>query len=195
MEKKLNLRLKFLQARYPNAEIEVWCMDEHRLGLHPILRRVWVPQGSQPMASVIQKYQWMWLYGFVHPESGETYWWVLPYVNTEIFNRVLADFAREYGLGSDKRVLLAIDQAGWHISHDLELPEGIDLIYLPAYSPELQPAERLWPLANEIVANHSPSSLDELEALLVLRCQQLIKQHDFISGLTCYYWWPKTRAA
>lgn len=110
----------------------------YRLGLHPILRRVWVPEGSQPIASVIQKYKWMWLYGFVHPESGETYWWIIPYVNTEIFNRVLADFASEYGLGSDKRVLLAIDQAGWHISNDLVLPEGIDLIYLPAYSPELQ---------------------------------------------------------
>ncbi|MBD2499480.1 helix-turn-helix domain-containing protein [Anabaena azotica FACHB-119] len=69
------------------------------------------------------------------------------------------------------------------------------IIYLPAYSPELQPAERLWPLANEIVANHSPSSLDELEALLVLGCQELMKQHNLISGLTCYHWWPRTREA
>ena|GEM_PF-3674566 len=72
------------------------------------------------------------------------------YVNTEIFNQVLADFATEYGLGSDKRVLLTIDQAGWHTSNDLDLPEGIDLIYLPAYSPELQPAERLWPLTTHL---------------------------------------------
>ncbi len=48
--KKLDLKLKFLQARYPNAEIEIWGMDEHRLGLHPILRRVWVPEGEQPIA-------------------------------------------------------------------------------------------------------------------------------------------------
>lgn len=66
------LLLKFLQARYPNAEIEVWSMDEHRIGLHPILRRIWVSEGSQPIATVSQKYKWMWLYGFVHPESGET---------------------------------------------------------------------------------------------------------------------------
>jgi transposase len=85
----------------------------------------------------------MWLYGFVHPESGETYWWILPTVNTEIFNRVLADFASQYDLGTNKRVLLVIDQAAWHTSHNLDLPEGLDLIYLPPYSPELQPAERL----------------------------------------------------
>jgi hypothetical protein len=101
LEKKLDLKLRFLQARYPNAEIEIWSMDEHRIGLHPILRRIWVSEGEQPIASVRQRYKWMWLYGFVHPESGETYWWILPTVNTEIFNRVLADFAREYGLGTD----------------------------------------------------------------------------------------------
>ena len=193
-KKKLNLRWQFLQAKYPNAEIEVWSMDEHRLGLHPILRRIWIPQGEVPLAKVEQKYKWMWLYGFVHPESGETYWWILPQVNTQVFNRVLTDFAQEYSVNENKRVLLVVDQAGWHTSHDLILPQGIDIIYLPAYSPELQPAERLWPLANEVVANCSPQSLDELEELLVYRCQQLMKQHDLIQGLTNYQWWPKTRS-
>jgi hypothetical protein len=133
-------------------------MDEHRLGLLPILRRMWIPLGEQPIATVQQKYQWMWLYGFVHPESGETYWWILPSVNTSVFNRVLAEFAAEYGIGKNQRILLTLDSAGWHTSNDLVLPEGIDLIYLPAYSPELQPAERLWPLTNEVVANFSPVS-------------------------------------
>ncbi|NEP85696.1 MAG: hypothetical protein F6K18_02020 [Okeania sp. SIO2C2] len=86
----------------------------------------------------------------------------------------LDDFATEYGLGKNKRVLLVIDQAGWHTSHSLKIPEGLNLIYLPAKSPERQPAERLWPLTNEVVANSSPLSLDELEELLVFRCQQLM---------------------
>lgn len=64
----------------------------------------------------------------------------------------------------------------------LDIPEGLDLIYLPPKSPELQPAERLWPLTNEIVANSSPYCLDELEKLLVFRCQKLMKQHDLIQG-------------
>ncbi|WP_287245117.1 MULTISPECIES: transposase [unclassified Okeania] len=54
--------------------------------------------------------------------------------------------------------MLVIDQAGWHTSHSLKIPEGLDFIYLPAKSPELQPAERLWPLTNEVVANSSPLS-------------------------------------
>lgn len=124
-------------------------MDEHRLGLKPVLRKVWVPQGEQPIASVNWRYEWLWLYGFVRPESGETYWWILPYVRTDIFSLVLENFAKHFGVGKHKRILLAMDQAGWHISKDLEVPEGIHTIFMPSHSPKLQPAERLWPVTNE----------------------------------------------
>jgi hypothetical protein len=48
----------------------------------------------------------------VHPESGETYWWILPKVNINLFNRVLADFAQHFGVGKNKRIILALDRAG-----------------------------------------------------------------------------------
>jgi hypothetical protein len=51
----------------------VWCQDEQRLGLKQKICRVWTPVGEQPIASVKTQYQWLWVYGFVHPESGETY--------------------------------------------------------------------------------------------------------------------------
>ena len=194
MEKKLSCELFRLQAQYPEADIEVWSEDEHRLGLQSVLRRVWTPVGEQPIAGVKTQYKWLWLYGFVHPESGENYWWILPYTNTQLFNRVLADLAREFQLNRNKRVLLVLDQAGWHISHQLKLPAGLELMFLPAHSPELQPAERLWPLTNEVIANHTPRSLSELEELLVIRCQKLLEQQDLVKGLTCYHWWPMTRA-
>ncbi len=201
MEKKLYLEIQFLKAKYPQAEIELWCEDEHRLGLQPILRRVWTPIGEQPIAGVKPQYQWLWLYGFVHPESGENKAWILPSVNMELFNRVLADFAREFQLNKNKRVLLVLDQAGWHTTGKLELPEGLDLYFLPSHSPELyakryplgQPAERLWPLTNEVIANYSPHNLKELEELLIVRCRKLLQQQDLVSGLTCYHWWPLTR--
>lgn len=107
---------------------------------------------------------------------------------------MLADFAREFQLNRNKRVLLVLDQAGWHIAHQLQLPEGLDLYFLPAHSPELQPAEKLWPLTNEVIANYRVHSLKQLEELLVIRCQKLLQQRDLIRGLTCYHWWPKTRA-
>ena len=190
MEKKLNLEQRRLRVEYPAADIEVWAMDEHRLGLKPVQRRVWAQQGEQPIAAVKWRSQWLWLYGFVHPESGETYWWILPKVNINLFNRVLADFAQHFGVGKNKRIILALDRAGWHISDQVEIPEGIHLLFLPPYSPELQPAERLWPLINEPIANRSFQSLDELEDVLFYRCQRLLQLQQLIRGLTFFHWWP-----
>jgi transposase len=61
-------------------------------------------------------------------------------------------FAQAVGAGLAKRVLLVLDQASWHSSQALVVPEGIHLLYLPPYAPELQPCERLWPLSNEGIA-------------------------------------------
>ncbi len=50
-----------------------------------------------------------------------------------------------------------LDLAGWHTSDKLVLPEGIDLFFLPSHSPELQPAEGLWPLTNEAIGSRDGS--------------------------------------
>jgi transposase len=102
--------------------------------------------------------------------------------------------AQHFGLGHNKRVLLALDQAGWHTSDQLQVPEGIHLMFIPSHSPELQPAERLWPLTNEPIANQSFQSLDELEEVLFHRCRPLLQQQELIRGLTFFHWWPRTAA-
>lgn len=185
----MKAELERLQTAYPEAQVQLWAEDEHRVGLKPILRRVYVAEGEQPTAEVHWRYQWLWLYACVRPHSGETYWWSLPYVNTVLFSRVLADFAREFDLGKHQRVLLVVDQAGWHSTQKLVVPDGIHLFPLPAYSPELQPAERLWTLTNEPIANRSFETLDDLEAMLIARCQVLLQQQDLIRGLTGFHWW------
>ena len=105
MEKKLATQVEELKKTYPEAEIQLWCEDEHRLGLKPVIRRIYVPEGEVPVANINLKFKWLWLYAFVHPKSGETYWWILPYVNTEIFNQVLEDFAHKFGLGPNKLLI------------------------------------------------------------------------------------------
>lgn len=75
--------------------------------------------------------------------TGDTYWLILPTVNTEAMTLALAEFARAVGAGRDKQILLLVDNAGWHRSTALVVPDGIELVYLPAATPELQPAERL----------------------------------------------------
>ncbi len=83
---------------------------------------------------------------------------------------MLDGFAATVGAGPDKTVILVLDGAGWHVSKRLRAPDGIRLCFLPPYTPELQPAEHLWPLADETVANRSFASLDELADALDRRC-------------------------
>lgn len=108
---------------------------------------------------------------------------------------MLKDFADHFGVGQTKRIVLPLDQAGWHTSKHLLVPEGIHLVPLPPYSPELQPAERLWPLVDEPIANQAFGTLDEAEELVYQRCRRLLHQQQLIQGLTCYHWWPEVDAA
>src|SRR5258707_5310017 len=62
---------------------------------------------------------------------------------------------------------------------------------LPAYSPELQPAEHLWPLTNTVLANRHFASIDELEDVQAERCVALQARPDLIRSTTLFHWWPR----
>ncbi len=98
-------------------------------------------------------------------------------------------------VGKERRILLVVDKAGWHTGKEVELPEGIHLEFLPKGSPELMPAERLWPLTNEALANGLFEQIAEVEEALVERCVELLDQPEVIRDLTNYHWWPKEEAA
>jgi transposase len=70
------------------------------------------------------------------------------------------------------------------------VPEGIALVVLPSYAPELQPAERLWTLVDEPLANRAVADLDGLEAVLVERCRTLQTDPQRLKAHTRYHWWP-----
>jgi transposase len=178
---------------HPDAVIELWAMDEHRVGLIPILRRVWAPRGRRPRAVVRPRYEWLYLIAFVHPESGRTSFWIVPQLNGEVFAATLQAFAEEQGFNERKRLLLVLDGAGWHTADRVKAPPGGTFIIQPPYSPELQPAERLWPISNEPLANRTFPSLADLEALLARRCCEMTEMQDLLRRLCFYHWWPSTQ--
>jgi hypothetical protein len=170
-------------------------MDEHRVGLKPIVRRVWARRGQRAVVRVRPRYQWRYLSAFVHPASGRTWWLLLPTVRVELFSLALAEFARAVGAGPGRWIVLVLDGAGWHTGRAVEVPEGIALAFLPAYSPELQPAEHLWPLTDAPLVNHACGDIAELEERQVERCRQLQAQPERIASLTAFHWWPDTASS
>jgi transposase len=178
--------------------------------LKPVIRRVWAKRGQRPSAVAQPRYKWLYLYAFVHPTSGAVEWFTGSTVDTALFSAVLARFAAAIGAGPHKRVLLVLDGAGsrrcpatpaasrcaatakgWHVSADLVVPEGIRLVFLPPSTPELQPAEHLWPLTNEAVANQHFATLADLGRALATRCRVLTAQPDILRANTLFHWWPK----
>ena len=85
----------------------------------------------------------MWLAGFVCPPTGETYWWIVPFLNHQIFSHILADVAPHFQIPERKRVILVLEQATFHTTEKNTIAEGIEVLFLPPRSPELQPTERL----------------------------------------------------
>src|SRR4051794_41889918 len=113
-----------------------------RVGLKPVLRRVWAPCGKRPVAKVKRRYKWVYVYGFVRPTTGETYWLILPTVNVEAFSLALKHFAEGVGAGEEKRVLLVLDKAGWHTGGGGGGSASKEIKFFPSRAPGLQPSPR-----------------------------------------------------
>ena len=115
-------------------------------------------------------------------------------VSKPFFEALLASFAREAGAGRDRTIVLVLDNAGWHGEAGLDIPDGARLIFLPPYTPELQPAETLWELVDEPLANEHIGTIEELEDIIAKRCVALADERATIKSRTGFHWWPKIAA-
>jgi transposase len=159
--------------------------------LKPLLRRLWAPIGQRPIVPVQPRFAWRYLVGFVHPATGRTIFHLASTVSIPVFEAELAAFARQAGAGPTKQIVLVLDRAGWHTSARLRVPDHVHVLFLPPYSPELQPAEHLWPLTNSVLVNRHFASIEEPEEVQFARCADLQRHPDLIRSTTRFHWWPQ----
>jgi transposase len=193
--KRLSRTVDRIHAAHPGATVKVWAQDEHRLGLKPVQRRVWLLPDMERIAPVWPRYEWCYVSGWVRPETGASYWLLVPRIGTDVYSQLLAEFAGAHGLGRDKHIVPEVDQAGWHRSSKVVLPAGLHLEFLPPYALELQPAERLWALIDQAVANRVVATLDELLDELSARCRVVQSRTLELARRTCFHWWPRQALA
>ena len=191
IQKKLVDAVAEEAAKYPDKPVEVFATDEHRIGLKPVTRRVWAPIGERPIAHGHHRFDWLYVTAFASPATGETFWYLSNGVSKEFFEALLETFAREAEAGLARIIVLVLDNAGWHGAANLKIPEGIRLIYLPPYSPELQPAETLWALVDEPIVNKHIATIEELDTKIASQCVALAEQREQIRTRTGFHWWPK----
>jgi transposase len=90
-----------------------------------------------------------------------------------------------------RRIVLQLDNAGWHGPENLTVPDGIKLVFQPAHSPELQPAEHLWTFVDEPRVNRHFKTIEHLDQAVAERCVALTQQQDLIRDRTFFHWWPR----
>jgi transposase len=108
-----------------------------------------------------------------------------------LFEEERAAVARQAGASAKKQIVLVLDRAGWHSTQRLRVPDHVHVLFLPPYSPELQPAEHLWPLTNASLVNRHFASIEELEDAQAAHCVALPAPPELVRSTTHFSWWPK----
>jgi len=159
---KKTLLEKLIKACEGAKTVHLLVWDEHRLGLIPVIRRVWGLRGFKVTAPYRTKYDWTYSYEALEV-GGDNKMHVayLPTMNKEnsmMFLKMIADTDPE------ARFIMIGDQAGAHPKPDDEnLPANVRLIPLPAYSPELNPTEELGDIAKDQICNKVFDKIEDLE--------------------------------
>ena len=115
--------------------------DEARFGRINKPRYCWCFPGFRPEVPCHHIREYRYAYGAVEPLTGESFFLVLPYSNTECMNIFLRGLSESF---PKDKIVLVCDGATWHRSKELEIPPNIELLYLPLATPEMNPIEQIW---------------------------------------------------
>jgi transposase len=115
--------------------------DEARFGRINDPSCCWAPSGVRPEVGAQMIREYVYVFGAVSPQDGCHDSLVLPYANTEAMSIFLEEVGKRH---SGERILMFMDQASWHRSKVLEIPQNMELAFLPPYSPDLNPQEQIW---------------------------------------------------
>jgi transposase len=171
----------------PLCSVEFWFQDEARVGQQGTLTRVWAEKGSRPRLIRQQQYEYAYIFGAVCPSSGESVGLVLPSSNSEAMNLHLKAISDR--VLNNKHAVVIMDNAGWHHAGKLHKFDNITLMYLPPYSPELNPQEQVWRQMRELyLANRCYKDYDDIVNSACEAWNKVTENKDSIIKLTTREW-------
>jgi len=135
------MKYHILPFATPDAKIRIMFEDEAGFGRISNPAVCWAPSGVRPVVKCHHIREYEYAYGAVDPIDGESFFLVLPNSNTECMNIFLAALSEAY---PNDYILMPLDNAVWHKSKTLSVPDNIRLFYLPPRTPEMNPIEQIW---------------------------------------------------
>lgn len=152
-----------------DPDIQLWCEDEVHFQRHSSLIRTWAPRGQQPRVDSASTREKVGFFGAVNVKTGCLLTKDAPTFNGETFG----DFLRYLLQSTQGKLHLILDNAKYHRARILKdffinHQDRLVRIFLPPYSPELNPAERVWRITRRLVThNRYFPSVEELKMTLI----------------------------
>ena len=125
-----------------DENIDLWFLDECGVEGDPRPRRRWAQKGAKTLVTKNGDHVRMNVCGMICPRTGVFYGLEFSHTDTDVFQCFLDQANGDVKLGR-KRNLLIMDNASWHKSKSLKFG-AFEPMYLPPYSPDYNPIERLW---------------------------------------------------
>ena len=139
----------------------VLSQDETRYGLLPVAKRRITLRGIKPLAEIDPRYESVYLYGVVEPLTGMRFFFEFSHLTSDCFQYFLEKCAEAF---PESLNLLVLDNGRFHQAKSLKIPENIVLLFLPPYSPELNPIERLWQDLKAKLFTQTYQTIEDMQA-------------------------------
>lgn len=134
--------------------------DEADLNLHPTVTRCWMAKGGQKQVDTPRQNQKAYALGAVDYYNGEVLHLLSPRKDRAAFSSLVEKVLRAY---PELEVYLVVDNYICHKGVNVA-EERLKLVYLPTYSPHLNPIEKLWRyLRRRVTHNYLFNNLQELK--------------------------------
>ena len=149
--------------------VQLWCEDEVHFQRHSSLMRMWAPKGQQPRVLSPSVRHKVGFFGALNLKTGQLVTQESPTFSAQTFG----DFIRYLLQSTQGKIFLILDNARWHRAKELKEffevnRQRLVFIFLPPYSPELNPIERVWRIIRrKVTHNRYFPSTEELRVALV----------------------------
>lgn len=141
----------------------VYFQDETRLGLFTLNGKALTARGVKPICNFQHKFENTYLFGAYSPINGASLTLQLPNCDTENFQIFLTELAAQ---SPKEYKILILDNGSFHKAKRLIVPENICLLFLPPYSPELNPAEKIWAkIKRQLKLKHFKTLIDLIDCV------------------------------